>query len=66
MMNSLQTLVIKEKDKPAKLNENNVIYQILCKDCDASYVGETQSQLGVRIGEHKNNIKRVPQITISY
>ena len=34
-----------------------VVYKINCKDCDASYVGQTGRQLRTRIAEHRNNIK---------
>jgi len=36
----------------------NVVYKINCKDCDASYVGQTGRQLKTRISEYKNHINR--------
>jgi len=39
----------------------NVVHKINCKDCDASYVGQTGRQLKIsdnRISEHKNYINR--------
>ncbi|EFN70287.1 hypothetical protein EAG_06640, partial [Camponotus floridanus] len=36
-------------------NNNNIIYQIQCKDCDATYVGQTKRQLKTLIKEHKYN-----------
>jgi len=39
------------------LTNNNVVYKILCNDCDASYVGQTKRQLETRVKEHSNNLK---------
>ena len=33
---------------------SGVVYQIPCKDCDQSYIGQTGRQLEVRIKEHKS------------
>ena len=33
-----------------------MIYKILCKDCDASYVGQTGRKLVTRNSEHQNYI----------
>jgi len=39
-------------------SNNNVVYKIFYKDCDASYVCQTKRQLKTRIRkEHSNNIK---------
>lgn len=34
------------------------MYKILCKDCDASYVGQTCRQLKKMISEGRNHIRR--------
>ena len=40
------------------LNLLNPIYKIDCKDCDASYVGQTSRCLKTRISKHRNHINR--------
>jgi len=36
----------------------NVVYQIDCLDCDASYVGQTKRMLHTKVGEHRSHIRR--------
>jgi len=40
------------------LLRTNVIYQVNCLDCDASYVGQTKRTLNTRVCEHRNHAKR--------
>jgi len=40
--NSLNKLIKVHKDRTSLEQNNNVIYKIHCKDCDASYVGQTK------------------------
>jgi len=50
--------IIKTHKAPNQLVHNsNVIYQINCRDCNASYVGQTKRQLKTKVKEHRNNIK---------
>jgi len=57
-MNKLNKLIKSQKDSLPKYANMNVVYKINCKDCDASYVGQTGRQLKTRISEHKNHINR--------
>jgi len=46
------------KDNIPKLSQMNVVYKLSCRDCDASYVGQTGRTLKTRISEHRNHINR--------
>ena len=47
---------IKDATPPAQVT--GVVYQILCKNCPASYIGETCRALGIRVKEHLGHAKR--------
>jgi len=57
VLNSLGKFIKVHKDTNELLNNNNVVYKISCKDCNASYVGQTKRQVKIRIKEHRNNSK---------
>ncbi|KYN22039.1 hypothetical protein ALC57_05571, partial [Trachymyrmex cornetzi] len=56
-LNKLQGIIKGQKDVRLTDSNKNVVYKIKCKDCNASYVGQTKRKLKTRITEHKNNIK---------
>jgi hypothetical protein len=56
-LNKLDRFIKVHKDKNIKTEWNNVVYKLNCKDCNASYVGQTKRKLKTRIKEHINNIK---------
>jgi len=57
-LNKLNKFVKTHKDKEQGTSNNNVVYKVACKDCDASYVGQTKRQLKTRLREHMNNIRQ--------
>jgi len=56
-LNKLSNIVRVQKDYIEHSHRNNVVYKINCKDCEASYVGQTKRQIRTRMKEHYNNIK---------
>ncbi|KYN27905.1 hypothetical protein ALC57_02691 [Trachymyrmex cornetzi] len=47
-----------QKDKLPTMSQAEVVYRLNCKNCDASYVGQTGRCVGVRMSEHRNHINR--------
>jgi len=56
--NKLGTIIKGHKDSLPNSSQMNVVYKLNCKDCNASYVGQTSRLLKTRIAEHKNYINR--------
>lgn len=38
--------------------EDQGVYEIPCKDCEKTYIGQTNRRINVRIEEHKNSVKQ--------
>jgi hypothetical protein len=51
------------KVKPIRPMEStkNIIYEIPCKECEGSYIGESLRQLGKRVEEHKKAVQTCDQ-----
>lgn len=56
-LNKLDRIIKVQKDKNKHSSKSSIIYKINCKDCEATYVGQTKRQLGTRIKEHAKNIR---------
>ncbi|XP_071580549.1 uncharacterized protein [Temnothorax nylanderi] len=46
------------KDNLDKLAHSNVVYKIPCRECEATYVGQTKRQLKTRVKEHRSDINK--------
>jgi hypothetical protein len=57
-INKLNKFIKVQKDPLPRFSTSNVVYKICCRDCDASYVGQTGRQLKTRISEHRLHINR--------
>jgi len=57
-LNKLGRITKGQKDiLPTKCNKN-IVYKLSCKNCDATYVGQTKRKLNTRVLEHKNDINK--------
>lgn len=54
----LKTYIKNHKDNLNKFSHNNIVYRIPGKGCNVTYIGQSKRQLGTRIAEHKNDIKK--------
>jgi len=57
ILNKLTNFIKRHKDQNKYENNNNIVYKILCNNCDVSYVGQTKRYLKTQIKEHVKNIK---------
>ena len=68
IINTLKNSLKKEKDKLKLFSNQNVIYEILCDDCKASYIGQIKKN-STRMCEHISDINKKtdsPSVTSDY
>jgi len=53
----LNNLIKRGKDVLLDADKTNVVYKLDCKNCNATYIGQTKRHLRTRIKEHSNNVK---------
>jgi len=67
-LNKLNKFVKVHKDLTSKEQKRNVVYKIyiiICKYCDASYVGRMKRKLIARVTERKSNLCKGPNSVIT-
>ena len=55
---TLKRELMQVKNRTPEQKQTGVVYEIPCKDCPELYVGETKRTLKVRLGEHRQAMKR--------
>ena len=55
---TLRQTLMNVKNRIPEERKREVVYEVPCKECHLSYIGETKRNLRVRIGEHKQAVKR--------
>ena len=53
LIEKYEILISKDKDHPQ--DKCGVVYQLTCRDCEASYIGETERALKQRLKEHQKD-----------
>jgi len=57
-LNKLRRIIKAQKDTLSQGFNKNIVYKLPCKDCDATYVGQTKRKLNTRISEHRKDINK--------
>ena len=60
---TLQEIFTKTKTPIEKIKQNNVVYEVPCKQCDQIYIGTTKRSLEKRIQEHKADVDKNKETT---
>ena len=53
--NTLKNILVHPKDKKDTTEISDAVYNIPCKSCDKSYIGETGRLFGTRLKEHQKD-----------
>ena len=57
LQSAIRQLLGTPKDRDDIMDKASVVYQINCKDCEATYVGQTGRHLKERISEHRKAVE---------
>jgi len=57
-LHKLGRIIRAQKDSLSLGCSKNVVYKINCKDCDATYIGQTKRKLSTTVDEHKKDINK--------
>ncbi|XP_071577054.1 uncharacterized protein [Temnothorax nylanderi] len=54
----LDCLIRRGKDRINDLKQTDIVYKINCRDCRATYIGQTKRHLCTRLREHQSDIRK--------
>ena len=54
---TLRSIVMQVKQKTPMEKKRNVVYEVPCRECQLTYIGETRSSMKKRMTEHKYAVK---------
>ena len=60
---TIRNQLVHPKDKREPHSISDAIYNIPCKNCDKSYIGETGRKFGTRLSEHKKEAEKANNTT---
>jgi len=60
---TLRKLLVHPKDKIPDEKKCGVIYEVPCKNCAQTYIGETGRQMHIRIGEHRKEVEELSDVS---
>ena len=60
---TLRNLLVHPKDKKDVKTTTDLVYEIPCKGCKKSYIGESGRLFGTRLGEHKKEVDKRSTLT---
>jgi hypothetical protein len=63
---SLKSQLSHVKDTRQQSEKTGIVYKINCKNCAAHYIGESGRELGTRVKEHRNAIRRKDPLSAIY
>ena len=52
---TIKNMIVHPKDKQSTSEKAEIIYKILCKNCEQVYIRESGRKFGIRLGEHKKD-----------
>ena len=60
--NTLKSILVHPKDKKDITEISDAVYDIPCRTCDMSYIGETGRLFGTRLKEHQKDSEKISDI----